>query len=55
MLLTVRCFCLRSAIIGIGSCTDKAVEHGRNSENRENKKETARKASVLSHIAPHIG
>ena len=55
MRLTVRCFCLRSAIVGIGGCADKAVEHGWNCENRENEKETARKASVLSHIAPHIG
>ena len=55
MRLTVRCFCLRSAIVGIGGGADKAVEHGWNCENRENEKETARKASVLSHIAPHIG
>lgn len=55
MHLTVRCFGFRSAIVGIGRCTDKAVEQGWNCENRENEKETARKASVLSHIAPHIG
>jgi hypothetical protein len=55
MHLTMRCFRLCCAIVGIGGCADEGVEHGWNCENRENEKETARKASVLSHIAPHIG
>jgi hypothetical protein len=55
MLLAVRGFRFRSAIVCIGGCADKAVEHRGDRENRENKKKTAREASVLSHIAPHIG